>query len=220
MRDLDLSLLSKQMSAYGLVSLSAGALAMAFMSGCVNRTPSVRAPSYQANIISSTAFELLDSNKDNKLDEKELALAPGLKAALGRIDSNRDGAISIEELEARIAEYQKANVGLRNETYTFTLNGAPLNDASVVFVPETFFADYVQGSEGLTGSNGNTSVKITGNKMRGMTCGMYRVSVSKKDASGKELLPAKYNTETTLGYEVPPQESSADKDRTFTLTTR
>lgn len=202
------------------MALCVGAMALASVAGCVQRTPAVRPPSYQSSKISAAAFNLLDLNKDSQLDDKELAKAPGLKVALARIDSNKDGLMAAEELEARVAEYRNAHVGLRNETYTFTLNGAPLSEARVVFTPEACFEDTLQAADGQTGATGSTSVKISGNKIPGLTCGMYQVSVSKKDASGKELLPAKYNTETTLGYEFPPQESTAEKDRTFTLTTR
>ena len=38
----------------------------------------------------------------------------------------------------------------------------------------------------------------------GVHCGMYRVAVTKNGLDGKESVPAKYNTETTLGLEVAP----------------
>ncbi len=220
MPELKLSSFSARMLTHCLFSLPVSALAVVCITGCVHRTPSIGLPSYNASRIGSATFEALDANHDNMLDAKELEKAPGLKAALVRIDSNKDGRISAEEIEARIGDYQKAGLGLRNETYIFTLNGAPLGDAKVVFTPESFFGSSIQAGEGQTGTNGSTSIKITGNTIPGMTCGMYRVSVSKKDGSGKELLPAKYNTETTLGYEFPPEEFSSDKDRTFALTTR
>jgi len=201
------------------ISLSLGAIATMCATGCIQRAPSIRPPSFSAGRISSAAFESLDANKDNLLDDKELVKAPGLNAAAARVDANKDGRISAEELEARIGDYQKAGLGLRNESYFFTWNGAPLSDAQVTFTPEPFFADSIQPGEGTTNKDGSTSVKISGNAIPGLTCGMYQVSVSRKDGAGKELLPAKYNTRTTLGYEFQPDESS-EKDRTFALTAR
>jgi hypothetical protein len=218
MPDLQPNISPGRMSIHCVISLCIAALAVVCSAGCANRPAAAHPPSYKANKISSAAFEQLDVNKDNALDDNELAKAPGLKAAIVRIDLNKDGRINAEEIEARITEYQNAHVGLRNETYTFTQDGAPLADAKVVFTPEAFFGDSLKAAEGQTGNNGSTSVAISGNSIRGMTCGMYQVSVSKKDGSGKELLPSKYNTETTLGYEFPPQEYSSEKDRTFSLT--
>ena len=39
----------------------------------------------------------------------------------------------------------------------------------------------------------------------GLQLGFYRVRVSKQ-ANGKEMIPAKYNTETTLGQQVAPDD--------------
>ena len=203
-----------------LFTLSAGSLAILVLAGCIQRTPSVALPSYSADKISSAAIVALDTNHDNMLDAEELEKAPGLKAALKNIDEDKDGRISAAEIESRIDAYAKAKVGLRNETYSFTLNGEPLADAHIVFTPEPFFGDSIRQGEGRTDKTGSTALKIEGNSILGMTCGMYQISVSKKNASGKETIPAKYNTETTLGYEFPPKEFSSDAPRTFKLTTK
>jgi hypothetical protein len=39
----------------------------------------------------------------------------------------------------------------------------------------------------------------------GVPYGFYRIQVSRKDAEGKETIPARYNSETTLGQEVGPR---------------
>ena len=46
--------------------------------------------------------------------------------------------------------------------------------------------------------------------MPGLPCGLYRITVSKKGADGKETLPTKFNTETTLGREVSADPRSGD----------
>jgi hypothetical protein len=40
--------------------------------------------------------------------------------------------------------------------------------------------------------------------VRGCHLGVYRVRISKKDAQGRETVPARYNTQTQLGIEVGP----------------
>jgi len=40
--------------------------------------------------------------------------------------------------------------------------------------------------------------------VRGCHLGAYRVRISKKDAQGRETVPARSNTQTQLGIEVGP----------------
>lgn len=54
-------------------------------------------------------FESLDKDGDHKLTKEELATAPGMSEDFDKIDSNKDGAISEDELTA----YRAANQGQR-----------------------------------------------------------------------------------------------------------
>src|SRR4051812_40784564 len=120
---LNLSLFSPPMPANFLFTIVLGMLCFA---GCTQRGPSVSRPSYSAAKISSAAMEALDVNHDGSLDAGEIEKTPGMKAALKNIDENNDGRISSTEIEGRIDAYRKSRIGLRNETYTFALNSAPL----------------------------------------------------------------------------------------------
>jgi hypothetical protein len=188
--------------------------------GCFHNEDRLSPPRYSKSAISKAAFELLDENSDGRLELSEIELAPGLQVAMDTIDQNGDGSIDAEELAARISEYKQAGVGLRNEVYMFTVNGNALANADITFEPEPFFEGILQPAQGKTKSNGSTSLRIEGKPLPGLACGMYRVSVSKKSSNGKEMLPKKFNSETTLGYEFPPEEFSSDDQRTFVLKTR
>ena len=55
---------------------------------------------------------------------------------------------------------------------------------------------------GTTNEGGAFEPITEGVPIPGVQPGVFRIEVSKKDPSGAETIPAKYNTETTLGVEV------------------
>jgi hypothetical protein len=80
-----------------------------------------------------------------------------------------------------------------------TLDGKPLARATVVFVP------VVRGKEsrGVTNDNGEYILKYI-REEQGGTVGKNRVQITKlrTHAESSDLVPAKYNRETTLSAEV------------------
>ena len=51
----------------------------------------------------------------------------------------------------------------------------------------------------------------------GVQCGWFRIEISKKDASGKEMIPAAYNTESTLGAEIALDTPNLERGLTLQL---
>lgn len=114
--------------------------------------------------------------------------------------------------------------GLARVKGTVTLDGQPLEGASVVFVPETPSAESQPGY-GSTGRNGHYTV-VFSNSRQGITPGKYKVSIQTFVAPGEdengtaipatpEKVPDVYNRSTTLTAEVPPDGGTFD----FTLKT-
>jgi hypothetical protein len=113
-----------------------------------------------------------------------------------------------------------------------TLDGAPLADAVVTFQPKAVGGNMYPGqsSQGKTDQNGRYSLEIIGTGS-GAILGPNRVQISAfltgkggdpaSDRPGAQTLPknrvpAKYNEQSTLEFDVPPGgTSSAD----FKLTT-
>jgi hypothetical protein len=90
---------------------------------------------------------------------------------------------------------------------TVTLDGRPLPGAKVVFEPEPFLGDEIKTAFSNTNEFGDAGPSIppedrpAPNLPGGINFGLYKVRIT-KDVNGKESLPAIYNTDTTLGYEV------------------
>jgi hypothetical protein len=92
-----------------------------------------------------------------------------------------------------------------------TLNGKPVVNATVSFLPiGSKGKDPGPGSYGKTDANGRYKLKVVENDKNGAVVGKHRVSISTQSGGDKdgeaptsETIPAKYNVETTLQFDVP-----------------
>jgi hypothetical protein len=154
--------------------------------------------------ISSTAgpdaVAMFDADKDGRIDGAELDKCPGLKAALSRVDPANQG-VTADMIAARIKAWKDCKVGRMSVSCRVTHNGQPLAGAEVKFVPEKFLGAEIKPATGKTDQNGMAmmSVQTKGpGDPPGVPPGFYRVEVTSPSLN----IPAKYNTETTLGQEV------------------
>jgi hypothetical protein len=181
--------------------LLAVAITAGLSSGCSSGPKTLAAPKYDPASIADAALRDYDRNGNGTLEAAELDACPGLKAALGGIDTDRDGKLSRDELVARFSAYHSA--GTISVPITVTLDGAPLADANLTFTPEACMGATVKTMTAKcdeSGAVGSYAIGDTG--YAGLNAGLYRVAITKPDASGHETLPARYNAQTTLGCEV------------------
>jgi hypothetical protein len=169
---------------------------------------------------------MYDKNGDGIISGDELVQAPGLKAAMPRLDTNGDKGVSAEEVTARVKAWQSMRTGLTSFAFMVTLDGSPLADASVTFEPEPFLGEEVKPASCVTSQSGTGGATIakedrpSATTPPGMYLGLYQVKVSKK-VNGKEIIPAKYNEATILGQEVAPDVPDVGTNRVvYTLTSR
>jgi len=178
-----------------------GLLMFSGLLGCGNSVPARVLPDRPDAAAASKAMELYDTNHDGLLDEQELDKAPGLKAAIKQVDTNQDGKISEQEIADRIKSWADSHIGRMQVTCRVTRNGEPLADAKVVFVPEKFLGGTLQQGSGTTSQAGYAEISspyAADPTIKGLSPGFYRVEITKDGMT----IPAKYNTETTLGAEI------------------
>jgi hypothetical protein len=156
----------------------------------------------------AAALAEYDGNQDGYLDAKELEQCPVLKGALKAIDKNGDARRSGDEIADRLTGILESRVGLLALSSQVTLNSTPLADATVTFVPERFLGATVRTASGVTDKGGFASPTAEGGEAPGIQPVYYRITISKKDALGRETLPARYNTQPALGQEVAPRARS------------
>lgn len=159
------------------------------------------------------AIEMFDADGDGKLSGAELDKCPGLKAAIDKIDQSGKGEITAAKIAARIKAWQDTRIGRMTTACRVMHNGKPLAGAEVKFVPEKFLGENFKTAAGRTNADGAAMLLIPGERLPGLAPGVYRVEITKDG----EDIPAKYNTETTLGQEVAIDAEGIRQGVTFDL---
>ncbi len=179
--------------------LAATALVVALL-GCTPRGGRrVEAPSLSPSGAAAQALATYDTNKDGLLDATELQHCPALLSALDELDKNKDGKLSADEIAAELEAMRDSKTGLLSVVCEVLLDGRPLVGATVRMVPEAFLGSAFKTAAGLAQEDGNVTFRTAGYDVDGVPLGFYRIEISKKDDSGRELVPIRYNTATTLG---------------------
>ena len=161
-------------------------------------------PEYDADAAAQAALGEYDKNKSGSIDGGEVAACPAMKDAIKAIDTNKDGQISADELKARFSRYgsKVGGAGPTAATCRVTFDGNPLVGAKVRFVPEPCLGESFKPAVGTTDETGVAQMKAEVEGWSGVYPGLYKITVSKPDPSGKETVPAKYNEKSALGREV------------------
>lgn len=190
------------------------------LAGCAGSP--IEAPKFDAGTAGRQAAATCDANGDGVLDKAELAKCPALLAALPRIDKDNSGTLTEAEIAARIGTYGDLNVALLPFKCVVLLDDQPLVQATVTLVPEKFLGDASKLASGVTDKAGNALLSIPEHREQGLAgvhCGLYRVEI-RKEAGGQDQVPAKYNTETTLGQEVAFDVPELERGVTLKLSSK
>jgi len=192
------------------------AIGLVLSVGCSKGPARLHAPSIDASGAGSQAMEMYDADHDGKISGAELDKCPALKAAIAQIDPSGEKAITAAKITARIKQWQDSKLGRMSMSCTVSRNGKPLANAEVNFVPEKFLGENVKTATGKTDKNGVAMISVPTKDRSdppGVAPGFYRVEVTKAG----EKIPAKYNTETTLGQEVALDAEGIQKGIRFDL---
>ena len=197
--------------------------ALIVMSGCRYKLARVMPPAFDPDAAAEAAMQQYDANSDGQVDKSELKSAPGLNAVVDRIDENDDGSVTAEELSTMIQEkWIEDGAGVHLVGAKVLLNRRPLEGAVITFEPEEFLGDVVFTATGETDVDGFAAMSVAQENLphknirAGVLPGLYIVRIS-KEVNGKEIVPKKYNTETTLGVEVASRAAYMPGSAVFEL---
>lgn len=171
------------------------------MVGCSGRPSPPKKPSFDASAAGKAAVEMYDKDGNGKLDAQELAGSPALRLALPRMDTDGDGALTTDEISARITKWFGSGTTMMDASPMVTLDGQPLAGAEVVFEPEAFLGEGFKTCRGTADESGRAMMSGADANYPGAYVGAYRIRISKMEG-GREILPARYNAESELGLEV------------------
>jgi hypothetical protein len=186
------------------LQLAIGGSLLALLGCAGGNSKGPKAPALSPDEAGAGAMAEYDANKDGGIDAKEAEKCPALKTAFQTVDRDQDGKITAKEIANRLRLYQEHKVAVMSIPCQVFLDNFGLAGATVTFVPEKFMGPNVPPATGVSEEDGNVDLQIGGEKAPGLHCGFYRVTVSKKDAKGKETIHARFNTQTTLGFEIAP----------------
>ncbi len=157
-----------------------------------------------------------DTDHDGVISGKELDRCPALKAAAKRY-ADASGNITADSIAEAIAQWQANRIAITIMGVAVTLDGKPLEGATVTAEPEKFLGPEVQPASGITDARGGCAMRVQG--QLGMQYGLYKIRISKA-VGGKEVIRTRYNSETELGLEVAPAGGLTTTGATFNLTSR
>lgn len=157
-----------------------------------------------------------DRDGDGKVAGDELDAAPALKAALDNLDTNGDGAVDADEVTARVESWQESRIGRMSLTCRVTRRGQSLEGATITFEPESYLGEEIQAAVGETDAGGMAVPSIPDADPPGIAPGLYLVRISLKK-NGQEMIPPKYNSETTLGQEASQDAFGMEQGVVFDL---
>jgi hypothetical protein len=173
--------------------------------GCSRGPSRVEPPNVNAESAAEQAVSLYDKNQNGSLNKSELAACPGMLAQINAYDTDSNGEITAVEISNRIASLFKAKVGLTVLMCEIRVNGKPLSNAEVVFDPEPYLGDDMKRAVGTTDVSGNAEMGVADEDMprnlqgvKAIQYGTFKVRVTHPSIT----IPAKYNSETRLGYET------------------
>jgi len=183
------------------------AILCAVLIGCSRGPAQFAAPEVDSQAAAGEAVKLYDANGDGALSKEELAQCPGVLSKLAIYDQDGGGSIDEQEILHQISALFKNGTGGTKLNCLITYKGKPLSGAIVVLEPEPYLGDGVQTATGTTDGAGAAQMGIPPEfvpehlrRMKSVHYGTFKVRVTHPTIS----IPAKYNTETELGYETEP----------------
>ena len=158
-----------------------------------------------------------DKNSSGSLEPSELGACPALYWAFAAVDSDRDKKLSPYEIKVRIQAYANLQEGSVAVGCVVTLDGNPLPGATVTFVPEACMGGKLPTASGKANELGYCDqFAVEGKTYRGLGAGLYKIQVTKEGVS----IPARFNTQTTLGRELYPDPRAGQPTIELPLSSR
>ena len=159
-------------------------------------------------------MELYDTDHDGQLSDKELEACPGIRMHRDLYDADHDGKISRrgrgQNSKAQSIACRPNKVGSPS-AFGRPATGRSHGEAS----PEKYLGNDIKGAVGITGPAGAASLSIpdedlpaSQHGLTGVHYGTYKVEITHPTIK----IPAKYNTQTTLGYETERGNPFVDFD--------
>jgi hypothetical protein len=185
--------------------LRLASVAAVLATGCSAPIPEAPPAAYDSAAITQALLSTYDKNKNGALDGSELDACPALRHGLAAIDKNRDKSLAASELQERVERY--AALGKVPVTCLVQLDDRGLSGATITLEPDKCMGPGLKTATAKTEQDGTaSSFEVDGKSFTTLAPGLYWVRITKEGLN----LPARYNTQTTLGREVFPDPRTGE----------
>jgi hypothetical protein len=192
-----------------MLILVCGAIGILASLGCTTHPRAVKPPKYDAQAFASALLQRCDADGDDSLNKQEAEGAPGILSGWSKYDTNGNGAVSRDELQARVEHWSSLGDGLIPITCDLRLRGRRIGNVQVKLVPDEAFDGVVQPAMTISDPNRATFLSIPPDlklpehsKLTGMQYGLFRVEVSHPSMN---LVPAA----ESRGVDIGPVDQGA-----------
>ncbi len=177
--------------------------------GCSGRPARVQVAEIDYEAAAQKAVASYDQDANGLIEAVEAARDPAFQAAFPSIDADANASATPDEVAEYLRKMQAKRVAMVRWTLRLQLDGKPLTGAKVTFEPAEFLLPGVLPAEGVSDERGIVTLSVPEEhrptpNARVVYCGLYNVHISKVEG-GREKLPKKYATGSTLGVEVGPE---------------
>ena len=209
----------------GARNWSSGACFLLFLAGCSQTASRINPVEIDVSSAASSAMEMYDKNGDGALAADELNAVPGIKRYLDKYDKDGNQQVSRDEIAQRLQDWADNKAGLMGRSYVLTLDGQPIEGATVTMVPEPYLGANVKPATGVSGPTGIVRMShaeedlpksANGRALPGVKGGTFKIQVTHPSRT----IPPKYNSATELGDEVAYDINTTDASLPLPLTSR
>lgn len=175
--------------------------------GCDSPPSRVEQVNVDPHAVAAKLIEAGDKDKNGKLSAEELKDVPYVAVMANSYDKDRDHQVTADEISERLtAVVFDPRKAMSPGECIVMRKGSPFGGALVKLTPAPGLVDLLPNANGKTDSTGIARLKMEDEHrpknvphVTGLIRpGLYRVEVTHPSIS----VPARYNTETTLGAEV------------------
>lgn len=161
-----------------------------------SRRAAPSAPKIDPSAMAAKALELYDTDKNGKIEGKELLAAPALAFSLKEMDANKDKGLDSDEIQNRLQAWIDSGVTLMSPNFSCKVGGKSIKDGTLTLTPDPFMGDSFPAAHGdFLNGYCQPSAPNAGN-YQAIPMGFYNVEVSSPQGT---VAPGKLGVEVFEG---------------------
>lgn len=161
-----------------------------------SRRAAPSAPKMDPSALSARALELYDTDKNGKIDGKELDATPALAFSLRELDANRDKGLDADEIRTRLEAWNASGVTLMSPNFSCKVAGKTVKEGTLKLTPDPFMGSAFPSAQGEFLNGACQPAAPNPGNYQAIPLGFYSVEVSSPQGN---IPPGKLGVEVFEG---------------------